>query len=501
MKHQIVIIGSGLGGLLTAVLLAKEGYDVAIIEQNKQIGGCLQTFSFDKKIFDSAVHYLGSLGEGEVLNQIFSYAGIQKDLQLKRLDQDCFDAVLFGSDPQQYKLAQGLDNFADSLWQQFPEEKEAINAYTRLLQDTCDRFPLYNLRNGDAAEKEEVLHLKLAQELQKITTNQTLQKVLSGNAILYAGMAQKTAFSTHALVSKSYIDSSWRCVGGSSQIAKLLWRKLQEYGGVIYRHEKIKRLVVNNGIIEKAVAASGNEFLGTHFIANIHPQQTIALLSDQSILKSVFKNRILEATPTVGCIMVNIVLKPRTVSYKNYNINWNLKDGLEVIDALSEFFPVNYSIYYTEDSHNHGFAESVSILSYINTSDFAVWKNSFNSTMAAQEREPAYTDFKEEKAVLLINKVAERFPELKEQMQSYKIATPLTYRDYQGSVTGDMYGIQKDVNQLNHTRFTTKTRIPNLHLTGQNINLHGVLGVSMTAISSAADFLGLDYLLQKINEA
>jgi all-trans-retinol 13,14-reductase len=48
-EHDVVIIGSGLGGLLSAVMLAKEGMRVAVIEQNKQIGGCLQTFSFQKK--------------------------------------------------------------------------------------------------------------------------------------------------------------------------------------------------------------------------------------------------------------------------------------------------------------------------------------------------------------------------------------------------------------------------------------------------------------------
>lgn len=489
-----------MGGLLTAVLLAKEGYDVAVVEQNKQVGGCLQTFSFDKKVFDSAVHYLGSLAEGEALDRIFTYAGIRKELHLQRLDMDCFDALLFAEEDRTYRLAQGIDQFEESLWAQFPGEKEAIRNYRMLLQNTCDRFPLYNLRNGDASEKNAVLHLNLADELQKITADPHLQKVLSGNAILYAGEQDKTAFYLHALVSKSYIDSSWRCVGGSSQIAKLLWRKLQEYGGVIYRNEKINSLVLENGLITKAVSESGNEFHAQHFISNIHPQQTIGLLSDQSVLKPVFRSRVQNAAPTVGCLMLNIVLKPGTVAYKNYNINWNAEDSLKLIAKLPEMFPVNYSIYYTEDRHHIGFAESVSILTYIDTKDFDAWKGTFNSTRNAEDRGQSYNDFKEAKAAALMDKVSERFPELQNNTQSYKIATPLSYRDYQGSVAGCMYGIQKDVNHLNQTSFTTKTRIPNLYLTGQNINLHGILGVSMTALSSVADFTGMDYLLSKINQ-
>ena len=74
----------------------------------------------------------------------------------------------------------------------------------------------------------------------------------------------------------------------------------------------------------------------------------------------------------------------------------------------------------------------------------------------------------------------------------------MTYRDYQGSGTGSLYGMLKDVHQQAATSFSTKTRIPNLYLTGQNVNLHGVLGVAMTAIVTAAEFTGMDHILRKI---
>jgi all-trans-retinol 13,14-reductase len=501
MKHQVVIIGSGLGGLLTAVLLAKEGFDVAVLEQNKQIGGCLQSFSFDKKIFDSAVHYIGSLNEGEVLHRIFNYAGIQQHLQLQRLDMDCFDQIISGADDKSYALAQNVDHFTEQLNSYFPKEQAAIKEYARLLQYTCDHFPLYNLRMGDASEKHKVSDWKLSSVLQETKASPALQQALTGNAILYAGRQDKTPFYQHALVSKSYIDSSWRCTGGSGQISKQLWKQLMAYGGTIYRHEQVKELTVQNGKIEKAVCTSGAEYLADHFISNIAPQQTIALLSDQAILKPVFRNRIQQAPLTVGSIMVNIVLQPQQVSYKNYNINWNKTNSLEAIDLLSQEFPVNYSIYYTEDRQHPGYAESVSILSYINTDAFEAWQDTYNNTLAPSGRDDAYQEFKASLADTLMNVVAQRYPELKQHAKSSKVATPLSYRDYQGSMKGELYGIEKDVNMLNQSSLTTKTRIPNLYLTGQNVNLHGVLGVSMTAISSTADFVGMEYLLDKINKA
>jgi all-trans-retinol 13,14-reductase len=62
-----------------------------------------------------------------------------------------------------------------------------------------------------------------------------------------------------------------------------------------------------------------------------------------------------------------------------------------------------------------------------------------------------------------------------------------------------MYGLQKNVNDLANTTYATRTKIPNLFLTGQNINMHGILGVSITALLTVSEITGLDYLVEKIN--
>ena len=62
-----------------------------------------------------------------------------------------------------------------------------------------------------------------------------------------------------------------------------------------------------------------------------------------------------------------------------------------------------------------------------------------------------------------------------------------------------MYGLKKDVNDLANTTFATHTKIPNLLLTGQNINMHGVLGVAVTALLTVSELTGLEYLVEKIN--
>ena len=60
---KCIIIGSGLGGLSTGVILAKNGYDVTILEQSGQIGGCLQCFQRDGVKFETGMHFIGSLDD------------------------------------------------------------------------------------------------------------------------------------------------------------------------------------------------------------------------------------------------------------------------------------------------------------------------------------------------------------------------------------------------------------------------------------------------------
>lgn len=498
-EYDIVITGSGLGGLLSAVILAREGMKVCVLEKDKQIGGCLQTYSIHKKVYDSCVHYIGGLGKGHTLNRIFSYAGIMDKLKLKAYDTNAFDKVAFGDDETEYPLAQGGDNFIEQLLPYFPHERKALEEYIKLLKYTGDHFPLYRLRTGDASEKAAVSSWELTQTIQKLTGNITLQNVLTGNNLLYAGVAGKTPFYLHALVTESYIHSAHKVLPGSSQISKLLWQELRSHGGEIIRNTEVTKLVEENGKLTHAVTEDGNMVYGKQFIANIHPEVLLSLL-DSKLIRPAYRKRINDLQQTVSSFLLNLVLAPGVIPMRHYNLYWNAKDDpWEAIQYKQEDWPANYAAFFTEDKDFPGFAESISILSYMHYDEVAEWADTHNRTGHEASRGISYEDFKEEKEMVLLNEVSKRIPGLKENVIARSSATPLTYRDYTGTPGGSLYGILKDVNKPSETTIATRTRIPNLLLTGQNVNLHGVLGVSITAIATCAELLGMEYLLNKIN--
>lgn len=498
--YDIVVVGAGLGGLLSAVILAKEGMKVCVLEKDKQIGGCLQTFSFNKKVFDSCVHYIGGLGEGHTLNKIFSYAGIMDKLALTEYSENAFDRIAFADEDLTYPQAQGNRNFIEQLLPYFPYERESLEKYIQQVNYVGDHFPLYRLRNGNGSEKDVVSNWRLMDTLTKITDNKRLQSVLTGNNLLYAGVRGKTPFFLHALVIGSYIHSSHKVVPGSSQIAKFLWRELQNNGGTILKDTEVVQLSTKDGIITHTCTKDGQNIYGKQFIANIHPQVLLELL-DENTIRPAYKKRIESMEQTVSTFMSNLVLQPKSVKMQYSNLYWNATDDVwQAIQYKPEEWPANYILFYTEDKQNKGYAESISILSYMHYKEVQQWQDTYNRAGDENYRCDEYESFKQRKEELLLNKVYERLPELKGNIIASKTATPLTYRDYTGTPEGSLYGILKDVNRFGAGTIATKTKIPNLLLTGQNVNLHGVLGVSITALATSAELIGMDYLLSKINQ-
>src|SRR3989338_3824607 len=273
--YDFVIVGSGMGGLVSALVLAKEGYSVLVLEKNHQIGGSLQVFSRDKRIFDTGVHYIGGLDPGENLHRIFCYLGIMDDLKLQRLDDACFDSVRL-PDGTEYAFAQGYDGFQRSLCVQFPNEKPAIEAYCKKLKEVCAYFPLYNLEDDRSAEKSYITHPEILDEsawdfVCSITSDTRLQNVLVGNGLLYAGDSSTTPMYMVALIMNSYLKGSYRMFNGGSQIARELTRRIHEAGGRVLKHQEVASAQYEGEAIKAVITQDGTRYFGKKFISNVHP--------------------------------------------------------------------------------------------------------------------------------------------------------------------------------------------------------------------------------------
>jgi all-trans-retinol 13,14-reductase len=499
---KVIIVGSGIGGLVCGALLSKEGFNVTVLEMNKQIGGNLQSFVRDRRIFDSGVHYVGGLDNGQNLFSIFKYLGIMDKLKMHKLSEDAFDKIVFLNDGKEYDYSQGYPKFIASLVKEFPEEKEGIEKYCKAIQDTCASFPLYQLRDGDTFEKAPYLEIDTKGFIASLTKNERLQNVLAGSNLLYAGVRDKTPFYVHALVINSYVESSWRIVNGGSQIAKLLTRIILGNGGTVKNRTEIKKFAVTNGKVEYVESAEGDKYYADYFISNIHPAKTLELTQTDAI-RPAYRNRINSLENTSSAFVIYVTLKPGQFKYRATNYYcFKENDVWESMHHTEETWPLSYALFYSGFFlKSEEYADCLTIMAYMHWEEVEKWKDTFNTVGKPASRGEDYEEFKKQKAEILLDLVEQQFPGLRDSILSYYTATPLTFRDYMGTDDGSIYGIAKDYKDPLKTFISPRTKVENLLLTGQNINLHGVLGVAISSLVTCSVLLGKTYILDQIENA
>jgi all-trans-retinol 13,14-reductase len=117
------------------------------------------------------------------------------------------------------------------------------------------------------------------------------------------------------------------------------------------------------------------------------------------------------------------------------------------------------------------------------------------------KRGEEYTAFKKRCEEQIINKLEKIFPDIRACIKSIYSASPLTIRDFYNQKEGALYGVKKDCNNMMLSHIPVRTKLKNLLLSGQNINLHGMVGTPLTAINTCAELLGMEYLLNEINKS
>lgn len=493
-KYDIVIIGAGLGGLLCGSILSREGFKVCLLEQNREIGGSIQSFVRNKTVFNTGLNYTESLGEGEILNRYFSYFGILDQLSIRQMNKEGFERISFANDPKEYPFAQGYKPFVESLSAYFPKEKENLQRYVNDLQKIAASFPLYNLGEIEKPINEKYLTTGAYHYLKSITSDKKLQAILAGMNSLYAGEKEKTPLYVHALINNSFIKSSWQMVGGSNQLSFALAQTIEQNGGKILTTQKAVKITGKNGIVNCVETQTGESFFADKIISNLHPAATLNLV-EENLNKKAHKARIDQLANTVGMFSLYLTLKPNSFPYLDYNHHFFSQTNAWTADEQNSSMPSHYMLYTPPQTQNDSHAKGIIIITYMPYNQVVRWENTF-----VEKRGKEYRLFKEQKAQELLNLVEQKLPNLRQKIHKIYSSTPLTYRDYTGTPKGSAYGIIKDFNNPIGCTISPKSRIKNLYFTGQNLNMHGILGVTINSVVTCGSILGNKYLIDKIKK-
>lgn len=494
-SKRVIIIGSGLGGLSCGVILAKNGYEVTVLEQALQVGGCLQCFTRRGARFETGMHFIGSAAPGQTLNRLMHYLDLLPDVGLSRLDPMGYDVVAMCG--ERFAFANGRDAFIEQMSARFPHQRDNLVRYYDLIERVAGASSLHSLKyaESDAAINTEYQLRPIDQVIDQLITDPLLARVLVGNLPLYAAERGKTPFSTHAFIMDFYNQSAYRIVGGSDAIAQSMQRSIERLGGCVLTRHRVTRITCDD-THATGVEVNGEQwFPADYVISDAHPMRTLDLI-DSRLIRPAFRRRVSSMPQTVGGFSVYLDFKPGEVPYMNSNY-YGYHDtpwDCEIYDEQS--WPKGFLYMHFCQQDNPQWAHTGVILSYMHMRDVERWAGTH-----VGRRGDDYEKFKIEHAERLLDAVERHFPHLRDHIKHYYTSTPLTYRDYTGTEAGSMYGIAKDVNLGVAGRVPHRTRIPNVLQTGQNINSHGMLGVLVGTIVTCSELLTARHIYQDIIQA
>ena len=476
MRYDVVIIGSGFGGLVCAHLLAKAGKRVLVLERQLQAGGCIQSYQRRGQAFDTGLHYVGGLGEGQKLNRIFSHLGLMR-LPWHRLDPEGFDRITIGGET--FAFAEGYDQFVDQLAARFPKEREALRQYIQTLQ----RAEAVAFGSNDAYQ---LFGTSAYDYLTRTFSDPLLINVLSGSALKMELRQASLPLFTFAHGNSSFIQSSWRLQGDGNLIVKSLTDDIRSFGGEVVCQAEVDELIEKDGRIVAAHSTNGETYEGDVFISDIYPSLTFAMVKESAVLRNLFRRRMSNMENTFGMFTASLMLKPGTLPYFNHNkFVYRQSNVWTFYEKPGSVGGVMISCRVPEEGM---YATQIDLLTPMPWHVCEPWADTQMGRRGAD-----YLALKARYADECISLAETVIPGLREMVSQTFTSTPLTYRDYTLTPNGSAYGVRRDCRNLVITMLSPRTPIPNLML-------HGLEGVSMTALLTCQEILGTEYIKKIVTE-
>lgn len=252
-EYDVVVIGAGIGGLICAGLLAREGVRVLLVEQHYMVGGYCSTFRRGEYIFDAATHFYPLLGNpmtitGSVLERLGS--------RTRWVKMDPVDHFHF-PDGSSFSVSADFDEYIDTLKATFPHESDALDRFFAIVRDAYLYGLLYYFRGRPHERIERLRPLTLRDVLNREFRDSKLKLLLAADCAHWGSPPSRTSFVFDSMLRLSYFLGNYYPEGGSQVFADDLARIVQENGGDILMRSMVERIVVEHGTAVGVEVATG----------------------------------------------------------------------------------------------------------------------------------------------------------------------------------------------------------------------------------------------------
>lgn len=499
-QFDAIVIGSGIGSLTTAALLAKErGMRVLVLEKHFNLGG--QTHEFKRKgkyEFDVGLHYIGGMDRGSG-KAVFDYL-TEGRLRWQKMPDE-FEKFVYPD--FEFDVPSDGARYRDRMIARFPTERAAIERYFRDVKAAATWYSMGHMEDALPAVLRPLLKLAFRWKgrlaaltvedyLERHFRDPQLKALLASQWGDYGLPPRRAAFGMHALIVTHYWRGAWYPVGGAKQIARAIIPVIERSGGQVLSGRTVTEILVEHG-----------RATGVHTIATLKPERppveyrAPVVISGagavNTYLKLVprtvdipFRDKLAALPQGTSAISVYLGLKESPAKlgirgenhwvYSGYDHNQAAADG-----SLTQGYYLSFASMKNPQARSHT-AEIITFASY---DRFAQWADG-----RWKKRGDDYEQLKRDIAQQLIARVDQRIPGFAALVDYVDVSTPLTMEHFQGNPRGEFYGLPATPDRLFQPWTHAKTPVKNLYLTGGDVMSPGVVGAMIGGVKTTGALMG-----------
>ncbi len=475
-RYEAIVVGGGIGGLSTALSLARSGRQVVVFEKNEKPGGNCSARKMGDYMFDLAVHQLtGVEGEGQCGVVLKDYA-IRDKLEFARIDP----FLVLDYPDKSYALPGSWEGLRQALLGYFPNEAKSIEKLMKKMEQIKqDALIAQRVLYGKSDVLTELLdksvtasnwlkfpaggismlvegELSAEQLFKRYATDDKLRSVACG-AWPYLGVppSQLSGMMMAFLFGGQHMEKTFYPIGSSQKVADTFVEAIEAHGGEVRLGSPVERILVTNGQVRGVVLPGGVSVEADYVVCNAPAPYVYENLIDRHEVPARLTHKLTNSQKSVGPFKVYLGL--------DYDVS---QHGLDQHEYLI------YDTYDHEETYRQMCAGVPSALSaYSPTRVDPSLAPKGHSTVILTTMFPWHTtrDWRNHADAIaeeMIDKLERRVPDVRKHIKVKNILTPEKLRAYTNASDGAMYGWANTVDQVLIKRLPNKSPIKGLFHVG-----------------------------------